>query len=74
MKPERLSIDLLDEQGQRLQAAWSRSAKHLIVSLGGTHIPYGQALLDHGQVDERGEQAEELAAFLRLRPPEPAAG
>jgi hypothetical protein len=55
---KRLKLSLIDGRNHHAQAVWSRSGKHLILSLGNRLLdPYGQVSLDH-------EQVEEVAAFL----------
>jgi hypothetical protein len=56
-------IQLDDGESNRLHAVWSRSGKHLIVTI----APHGE-WHRAGQVELSHEQVESLHAFLAQRP------
>ena len=58
---ERPVLRLDDDERKFLHAAWSRSGRRLIVSV-------GRSWDEAGQVELTPEQAERLAAFLRAGP------
>lgn len=58
---ERLSLQLADDAQRFVDATWSRSGKHVIVSV-------GKSWDAAGQVELTREQADRLAAFLAAGP------
>ena len=58
---ERPALRLDDDERKFLHASWSRSGKHVIVSVGAS---WDEA----GQVELTPEQAKRLAAFLEAGP------
>jgi hypothetical protein len=59
-KDERPVIQLEDGEGNRLHAVWSRSWKHLILSV----VPRGK-WHEASQIELDGEQLKRLATFLQ---------